>query len=270
MDHETLGAYADGELPPEEAAAVERHLADHPEDRAYVDRTRAQRAAIARAFAPIAAEPLPPALSARVEAAIAAAGQGAQAATGQGATAGQGATLVPLRRPARAGGRRGWLAGGALAAAAAALVAVTVARDGSGPAGTEIALGPVPADAPLAAALDGLIAGVAEPRAEGGALEIVASFADGRGRLCRELRLEPAGGAAGEVAIACAAGGQWTVEAVIALGARDEMRADGEDRFEIAAGPDLAAIEAALDALGAGPILTPEEEAAARDRGWRP
>jgi hypothetical protein len=249
MDHETLGAYADGELSPEEAAKVARHLATHPADRAYVERVAAERAAIARAFAPIAAEPLPAALQARVEAAVTAAEGGRQ-----------GATVVALRRPAW----RGWMAGGALAAAAAALLAVYLGLER--PAGTEVALGPVAPGQPLAVALDTLPAGMPERLASGGTIEIVASFADGRGRLCRELWLAPGGVAAGEAAIACAADGRWAVEAVVAV----EAPAEGEDRFETAAGPGARAIEAALDALGAGPVLTPEEEAAARARGWQP
>jgi anti-sigma factor RsiW len=249
MDRETLGAYADGELAPEEAAAVARHLAGHPDDQAYVERVAAGRAAIARAFAPIAAAPLPAPLLARVEALIAAAGDRPG-----------GATVVPLRRPPP----RLWLAGGALAAAAAALLAVYLGQER--PAGTELALGPLPSGAPIAGALDSLSAGVPERLAGEGEIEIVASFADGRGRLCRELRLARGGAAVAEFAIACAADGLWTVEAVAAA----DPVPDGADRFETAAGPVPRAIEAALDALGAGPVLTPEEEAAAKARGWRP
>lgn len=249
MDRETLGAYADGELPQAEAAAVERHLAGHPGDRAFVERIAAERAAIARAFGPIAAAPLPPPLRERVEAMIAAAGDR------QG-----GATVVALRRPPP----RTWLAGGALAAAAAALLAVYLGQER--PAGTELVLGPLPAGAPVAGALDSLSAGVPERLAGGGEIEIVASFADGRGRFCRELRLARDGIGPVDVAIACAADGLWTVEAVVAT----DPVPESEDRFETAAGPAARAIETALDALGAGAVLTPEEEAAAKARGWRP
>jgi anti-sigma factor RsiW len=62
-----LAAFADGELEPEEAARVVMHLADHPEDQAYVDRIAVERALLARAYGPIAAEPVPERIRAVIE-----------------------------------------------------------------------------------------------------------------------------------------------------------------------------------------------------------
>lgn len=60
-----LVAYADGRLPPDEAAAVERELAADPAARAVVDRLWAFRGAIRRA---VVTEPVPDELAARVAA----------------------------------------------------------------------------------------------------------------------------------------------------------------------------------------------------------
>lgn len=50
MDKQHLAAFADGELSPEEAAAVVMYLADHPADQAWVDDLMAANAALAQAF----------------------------------------------------------------------------------------------------------------------------------------------------------------------------------------------------------------------------
>ncbi|MGQ9366999.1 anti-sigma factor family protein [Azospirillum sp. ST 5-10] len=52
-----LHAWLDGELPPDRAAAVERHLAARPEDARRLESYRAQAALIGRAYAPLAAPP---------------------------------------------------------------------------------------------------------------------------------------------------------------------------------------------------------------------
>ncbi len=54
-----LHAWIDGELPEERIAAVERHLADRPEDAQRFERYRAQRALLARSFGPLIDQPLP-------------------------------------------------------------------------------------------------------------------------------------------------------------------------------------------------------------------
>ena len=54
-----LHAWIDGELPDERRAAVERHMADHPDDAQRFERYRAQRALLARSFGPLIDQPLP-------------------------------------------------------------------------------------------------------------------------------------------------------------------------------------------------------------------
>ena len=64
MDRTRLAAFVDGELSPEEAAAVVMHLADHPADQAYVDDLFAANAALSAAFAAPLSEPIPSSLRA--------------------------------------------------------------------------------------------------------------------------------------------------------------------------------------------------------------
>ena len=68
-----LHAYIDGELPPDRAAAVGTALAADPAAAARMAAFAADKAALAAAFRPIAAEPVPAAWIARIEQAAAAA-----------------------------------------------------------------------------------------------------------------------------------------------------------------------------------------------------
>ncbi len=54
-----LHAWLDGELPDERRAAVERHLADHPDDAQRFERYRAQRSLLGHSFGPLIDQPLP-------------------------------------------------------------------------------------------------------------------------------------------------------------------------------------------------------------------
>ncbi|PWC36304.1 anti-sigma factor [Azospirillum sp. TSO35-2] len=58
-----LHAWLDGELPEERLAAVERHLADHPEVAQRFDRYRAQRTLLGQSFGPLIDRPVPDALT---------------------------------------------------------------------------------------------------------------------------------------------------------------------------------------------------------------
>jgi hypothetical protein len=243
MDKQTLGALVDGELDPEAAARAERLVARSPAARAYVERIAADRLRLARAFGEIAEEPLPPRLRALLDAPEPAGRPPAQ--------------VVTLRRRVP-----GWAGLGGLAAAAGVALAIFLGF-GAGRDGVELATGPAPE--PLAAALAALASG--ETRALGaGEIEMVASFPDARGGLCREFVLRGAGAAPAERAVACAAGTAWTVEVVAA----DTPPSGDPDAFLPAEGAGPEVIERTLDAIGAGLALTPEEEAAARARGWRP
>ena len=62
FDKDRLAAFGDGELSPEEAAAVVMHLADHPDDQAWVDDLIAANETLAAAFAAPLHEPVPEAI----------------------------------------------------------------------------------------------------------------------------------------------------------------------------------------------------------------
>ena len=61
-----LQAWVDGQLTPERAEQIAAWLAVHPEDARRLETYRAQTATLREAFAPIAAEPLPPRLDLRL------------------------------------------------------------------------------------------------------------------------------------------------------------------------------------------------------------
>jgi anti-sigma factor RsiW len=62
VDEDELHAYIDGQLPPKRAAAVEAHLANHPEEQARFSQYAEQRQALRSAFAAQVGGPLPPRL----------------------------------------------------------------------------------------------------------------------------------------------------------------------------------------------------------------
>lgn len=63
VSEQELHAYLDGELPQERRRAVERFLVDHPEKAELLAEWAAQRDAIAAAYDPVLAEPIPAALA---------------------------------------------------------------------------------------------------------------------------------------------------------------------------------------------------------------
>lgn len=250
FDREKLAAFADGEFGPETARLV-MHLADNPEDQAYVDRIAVERALIARAFGSIADEPVPERILAVIE-----------GRTPRGARV--------LASPFR---RWSWFAAGLAAGVATAAAAVLAVRIGGPPdAATEpvgvagsLAVGPVAPGSALARALDSRASGDEIGFGPDARLRIAASFLDGRKRICREIMIVRDAAERVDQAVVCAEGSGWSVD--IAVGSALES---GEDAYAPASGPGGRAIERLLDEIGAGSALGPEEEDAARARGWRP
>lgn len=237
MDRMRLAAFVDGELGPEEAAAVVMHLAEHPADQAYVDDLFAANAALGRAFDAPMREPVPEAVR-RVIAPVAAGGQ-----------------VVPFRR-------RAFAVGGAVSLAASILgVAVLMGRPGP----VDLALGPVAEGTALAAMLDGLPSGRVEALGQGRDMVVLATLPTPGGH-CREVEVMDR--AAGEIALAlaCREGGAgWQVAVVL----KEPLAATGtETGFVAADGAEMAGLSAFLDARRAGLALTAEEEAALMARDW--
>lgn len=103
--------------------------------------------------------------------------------------------------------------------------------------------------------------------AEGAGLRLAASFRDGAGRPCREFEALGADGLPAAAGVACREGEGWRVLAMAAVAAGPA--APGGDGYAPAGGDGADTLGAMLDALGAGPALSPEEEAALIAGGWR-
>lgn len=239
MDRTRLAAFVDGELGPEEAAAVVMHLAEHAADQAYVDDLFAANAALGRAFDAPMHDPVPEALR-RVIAPDVARGQ-----------------VVPFRRKAV-------VVGGA-ASLAASIMAVAVLMGRPGP--VDLDLGPVAAGSALAAALDSLPSGRVQAVGQGRDMVVLATLPTPEGH-CREVEVMDR--VAGEIALAlaCREGGAgWQVAVVL----KEPLAATGtETGFVAADGAEMAGLSAFLDARRAGLALTAEEEAALIAREWAP
>lgn len=237
---QTLMAFADGALPPEEAARVAALVAADPDLARQVAELRAGRAAVRDAFAAVLREPVPDRL---IRAATGASPPGA-------------APIPPPPRPVASNDNPPlrcppprWRLP-AVAAAASLLLglaggwALAPGGDPAGPGRLGRAL-----EAALEGAPSGASAGVAllaSHRLEDGG--VCRSFAapQGEGRLLGLACREPAGG--------------WRLRAAVAQQGGDAVRpAGGED-------PLLAEM---LERLGAAPAMAPAEERAAIARGWR-
>lgn len=248
MDREHLAAFVDGELSPEEAAAVVMHLADHPGDQAFVDDLFAANAALAQAFsAPMSAE-----VPAAIRAAILGGGDGG--GDGRGDGGGRVVALRPRRRmPLVWGGM-----------AAAAVVAGVLLPGLLTPVGPGPAPGPLAAADPVAQMLEQQPSG--SPIALGGGREamVLASFALPGGVFCREIEMiDPPAGRI-DYAVACREGDGWDVRITLA-----EAADQAGGGFVTANGDEADALIRLLQDGAAARPLDPRAEAAAMAAGWR-
>ena len=241
ISDETLSAYLDGALDPEARARISAHLMAHPKDRARLDAMRDLDDQLRAAFPleePRAQTPGAPVIS------------------------------LAERRAARV--PRG--AGGGLAAAAAvAALAFGISNFGPGSQAEvpnrgagHLAAGPV-TDPDLRTALTGTLSGTEVVLSSGMRVEPVAAFQMADGQLCREVFATAAAQDGFDHALICAkTGGAWDI---VAVAVHDAVEVD--DRFVPALGAGDAALEAMLDAMGAGLALDPTAEAAAIETGWQ-
>lgn len=247
MDKDRLAAFVDGELSPEEAAAVVMHLADHPQDQAYVDDLMAANEALSQAFAAPLDEPVPPAMRDLI----------------LGTPPPPAGSVVPF--PARSGLRARVLTlGGGLVAGAALAAGLAVAVFLPTVDAHDLMPGPLAASGPLHAALSTLTAGTVQVMEDGAEVMILASMPTPAG-FCREIEvIHPEAGRL-EAALACTSGAGWAVEVVIAADLADTTAPEG---FETASGDEVQGFAPFLDRIGAGAVMAPDDEAAAIARGW--
>lgn len=249
MDKDKLAAFVDGELSPEEAAQVVMHLADHPEDQAYVDDLFAANEALSQAFSGPLSEPVPASILAAVL------GEADRPAP---AVAPAPTNVVAFRRP------RGLaFAGLAIAASLGFLMVLGPELLPRSPA-AGIGLGPLAAADPVVEVLESRVSGDPATLADGRDAMVLASFALPDGRLCREFEVIDAAKGRVDYALGCAGGEGWVIEAVIAE-AVDDRTVDG---FAPAEGAEAEALTHFLARYGAPEPLAPEDEAAAIRQGW--
>jgi hypothetical protein len=241
MDRARIAAFVDGELSPEEAAAVAMHLADHPADQAYADDLFASNAALATAFGAPLREPVPEAILATI--------------SGEMADKAPGARIVAFpRRPLVIG------AGMALAASIGLAAVLFGPRDAN-----PLATGPVPAGSGWAAILDQLPSGVVQAMGDGRDAMILATLPTPEG-YCREVELVDRRAGETAVALACREGAAaWQIAVIL----KEPLAATGtEDGFVAADGAETEGLSVFLDERGAGLSLSPAEEAALIAEGW--
>lgn len=247
MPKEQLAAFADGELSPEEAAAVVMHLVDHPGDQAYVDALMAANEALGTAFDAPMQEPVPEAIRAAIF----------SDAQPHASTE---AEIIPFRRKPMA-----WAASGLALAASLTLAALLVPnllqpRD----PGDLLEIGPVAQGSDLSRTLETLPSGTINNFGEGVEVMVLATLPTTSG-FCREIEVIHESKAVIELGIACRAQNGWQVETTLS----EPLSATGSpDGFVTASGTEAATLQPALDRLGAGPALDAAREAELLAQGW--
>ena len=244
---ETLMAYADGELDDATAAELDQALARDPELLRRLALFTGTRDVLAEAAAARPLDPVPDALMARVRATL-------EAGTAAPETVPEQAPVekvVPFRGRDTSAPR--WQP---MALAASLALAVGL---GAGFGAARLATPDAAAPLGFAAlAVPGVTEALSSlPSGEGRALDqgeiaVLASFRDAQDRLCREFEVE--GSLGSVVSVACFEAGGWRT--TLALAAAPE-----EGGYAPAS--SMETLESYLSAVGAGPVLTPEEEAQA-------
>jgi len=241
QDHipdEVLMAYADGELPADEAAALEARLSEDADLAARVQVFSASAAALQGLKHADTSAAMPAGLEQALRARVSSAAADAPAMVA--------ADPVPAGNVVAFPQRRVPLWTGALAATVALAVGLgagLLAGKGTGPSGSVD---------PVFAALDSLPSGEVTTLADGTELRMVASFNSSDGALCREYE-QIGHNATGQLTVACRDQGAWVPQLVVALG--------GAEGYAPASAPEL--LDLYYMQSEAGSVLPPEEERAA-------
>lgn len=236
LDDPVLMAYADGALEPEEAARVAAAAEADPAIAARIAMFRETGALLGGLGAARPLEPLSDDLARRVEQTL---------ADARGAD-----KVVPLHPRPTAWRPAALAASVALVVGTVGGIVATLSLTESGPgAPSSLAL----LDAPgIEEVLNRLPAG-SRGEAEGGEVEIIASFLTEDGAFCREFEFDPTDGAT-IVSVACEENGSWTVRFAVATG--------GPGGAGYAPASALDTLDAFLGSIGAGPPMSSQDEAA--------
>ncbi|WP_371225219.1 anti-sigma factor family protein [Roseovarius sp. 2305UL8-3] len=243
MDKTRLAAFADGELTPEEAAKVVMHLADHPQDQAYVDNLMAANEFLLQAFSAPMNQPVPAEIK--------------QAIMGEKPAA----QVVPFRRKPAV-----W-AGGAALAASVALALVTLPQIMATSDG-RLALtpGPVAMGSTLSSTLNSLPSGVPQSLDADREVMILATLPV-KGGFCREIEVVDNAAEQIDLGLACRTDGAWAIVVTMS----EPLVAPGtEDGFVTASGDETLSLNPVLDQMDAGSALDAATEIDLIKRGWRP
>lgn len=261
-DDETLVAFADGALPAEEAEKVAAFLAGNEEARRFVERLQAS-GEMAKGAYDAALD------NTQADAKLAALILG----SGERASGSNMIELPQQRNRTQAAQRWALPMAAAIALIVGAVGGFEFGRRGVAPeqvAASDVRVGPVARGTALATLLDETPSGEAlsVPGASSRDLMVIASFRDGKGRICREFEiLASESGGPVTAGIACRNdGGSWHVEGAAQLAKAPEPSAQD---FSPASGDDAAAIEGLLKAVGAKPALSKEEEDALLQKQWQ-
>jgi hypothetical protein len=236
-DDETLMRRVDGELTPEQGAAIDAAAATDPALAERLAALRSLRALTRQAF-PAEADPRDDALAALI------AGPAPTTARGASWTDRLKAAFAPALLPV-------WGAG----VAAAFVLGLMVGGPGE-PTGFVVGPQGQIADATLTRVLDRRLAGEG---ADAGGRSVGLTFRDTDGRWCRTFSAADDGVAG----LACRQDDRWAVQALAPFSAA------APDAIRTASADIPAAVLAAVDAVQAGDTLDPAAEASARDGGWR-
>ena len=241
MDPDTLAAFVDGELSPEDAAHVLMHLEAHPADKAFVEEIERSNALLAKAFDAPLYEPVPEAILATI----------------QDHEPVQDNVVPFMRRTVPTP-----VLGGLLAASVAIVLGVGM---WTGQDRGQLNVGQLASASQLSDVLDTLPTGtVTELSDMEVEATVLSSFLDNQDRVCREFEI--AGEARVERGIACREDDAWRVAGRITV---PEAEIGEEGAFVPAGGEADGTLDALLDELGAGMMLTHQEEEALMARGWR-
>ncbi len=258
---ETLMAYADGKLPAEQAALIAEQVEANPELQAEVDAYLDSRAALEGRYDDVLDEPVPTHLATLVL-------EGTGNVPDEMPTSAEKVVSFEHAREQRSLLRltqTGWgqaIAACAMLAIGAFFGAAILSGGPERPGPSLVYAGLLDPDHPLTAALETTPSATTISSGEG-RFRSLQSFQTTAGSFCREYEVSE--NRRGITAIACRGNAGWQVELLVA---GEVHLGDTSAGYRPASGFDAAAIEEALEVMGAQPGFSADREACLLDSGW--